>query len=184
MLWTQTTVCGKYSHPSHFGSICWLLCTLTAQPSKKVKRIMGWKVRLLWGLLPVPSLNKTVLLYRTSLVAQRVKRLLAMQETWVWFLGQEDPLEKEIATHSSTPVLLPGKSHGWKSLVGYNPQGRKESDTTEWLHFLLSFCIRLNLFLIMPSVMPPYHVQWSWEFKWVTMSRVETQEGFPSPDTF
>ena len=30
-----------------------------------------------------------------------------------------------------TPVLLPGKSHGWRSLVGYCPQGHKESDTTE-----------------------------------------------------
>ena len=39
---------------------------------------------------------------RASLVAQRVKRLPAMQETWVWSLGQEDPLEKEMATHSST----------------------------------------------------------------------------------
>ena len=37
-----------------------------------------------------------------SLVAQRVKRLPAMQETWVRSLGQEDPLEKEMATHSST----------------------------------------------------------------------------------
>ena len=37
-----------------------------------------------------------------SLVAQRVKRLPAMQETWVWSLGQEDLLEKEMATHSST----------------------------------------------------------------------------------
>ena len=34
-----------------------------------------------------------------------------------------------------TPVLLPGKSHGWKSLVGCSPWGRKESDTTEQLHF-------------------------------------------------
>ena len=34
-----------------------------------------------------------------------------------------------------TPVLLPGEFHGWKSLVGYSPWGRKESDTTEWLHF-------------------------------------------------
>ena len=33
------------------------------------------------------------------------------------------------------PVLLPGKSHGWKSLVGCSPWGRKESDTTEQLHF-------------------------------------------------
>ena len=36
-----------------------------------------------------------------SLVAQRLKRLPAMQETWVRYLGQEDPLEKEMATHSS-----------------------------------------------------------------------------------
>ena len=35
-------------------------------------------------------------------VAQRVKRLPAVQETWVRSLGQEDPLEKEMATHSST----------------------------------------------------------------------------------
>ena len=32
------------------------------------------------------------------------------------------------------PVLLPGKSQGWRSLVGYSPWGRKESDTTERLH--------------------------------------------------
>ena len=35
-----------------------------------------------------------------------------------------------------TAVFLPGKSHGWKSLVGYSPWGHKESDTTEQLHFL------------------------------------------------
>ena len=32
-------------------------------------------------------------------------------------------------------VLLPGKSHGWRSLVGYSPWGCEESDTTEQLHF-------------------------------------------------
>ena len=37
-----------------------------------------------------------------SLVAQRVKHLPTMWETWVRSLGQEDPLEKEMATHSST----------------------------------------------------------------------------------
>ena len=37
-----------------------------------------------------------------SLVAQTIKRLSAMLETWVRFLGQEDPLEKEMATYSST----------------------------------------------------------------------------------
>ena len=35
-----------------------------------------------------------------------------------------------------TPVLLPGKFHGWRSLVGYSSWGCKESDTTERLHFL------------------------------------------------
>ena len=41
-----------------------------------------------------------------------------------------------------TPVLLPGKSHGRRSLVGYSPSGCKESDTTEWLHFHFSLsCI-------------------------------------------
>ena len=45
-------------------------------------------------------------------------------ETWVRFLGREDPLEKEMATHSS---ILTGESHGQRSLVGYSPRGRKES---------------------------------------------------------
>ena len=41
-----------------------------------------------------------------------------------------------------TPVLLPGKSYGWRSLVGCSPWGRTESDTTEQLHFHFSLsCI-------------------------------------------
>ena len=55
-----------------------------------------------------------------------------MWETWVQSLGGEDPLEKEMATHS---VLLPGKFHGWRSLVGYSPWGHKGSDPTERPHF-------------------------------------------------
>ena len=39
-----------------------------------------------------------------SLVAQMVKNLPAMQETWLRSLGWEDPLEKEMATHSSIPA--------------------------------------------------------------------------------
>ena len=38
-----------------------------------------------------------------------------------------------------TPVLLPGKSHGQRSLVGYSPWGCKDSDMTEWLHFHFHF---------------------------------------------
>ena len=68
-------------------------------------------------------------------MAQTVKRLPAMQETWVRSLGREDPLEKEMATHSST--LAMGKSHGQRRLVGYSPRGREESNMTEQLrlHF-------------------------------------------------
>ena len=66
----------------------------------------------------------------------RLKHLLTMWGTWVWSLGsihgQEDPLEKEMATHSS---ILAWRIHGWRSLVGYSPRGRKELDMTEWLHF-------------------------------------------------
>ena len=41
-----------------------------------------------------------------------------------------------------SPVLLPGKSHGWRSLVGCSPWGREESDMTEQLHFQFSLsCI-------------------------------------------
>ena len=65
-------------------------------------------------------------------MAQRVKRLPTVQETRVRSLGWEDPMEKEMATHS---VFLPGKSHGLRSVVGYSPWGRKESDMTEQLHF-------------------------------------------------
>ena len=43
-----------------------------------------------------------------------------------------------------TPVLLPGKSHGRKSLVGYSPWGRKDSDTTEQLHSLTCGILKKN----------------------------------------
>ena len=39
--------------------------------------------------------------------------------------------------YQPTSALLPGKSHGWRSLVGYSPWDRKESDTTERFHFSL-----------------------------------------------
>ena len=63
------------------------------------------------------------------MVAQVVKNLLAMQgETWVRSLDQEDPLEKGMATHSS---ILAREFHGQRSLAGYSPWDRKESDTPE-----------------------------------------------------
>ena len=67
------------------------------------------------------------------LVAQMVKSLSAMQETQVQSLGWEDPLEEETATHSSNIAWkIP-----WIEEPGrYSPWSRRESDTTEQLHFL------------------------------------------------
>ena len=74
----------------------------------------------------------------TSLVAQTVKRLSTMRETWVRSLGQEDSLEKEMATHSST---LAWKIPWTEELgAGSCPWGRKEPGTTQRLHFLY-FCL-------------------------------------------
>ena len=61
------------------------------------------------------------------LVAQLVKNPPAMWETWVQSLGREE--------WQPTPLLLPRKFHGWRSLVGHSPWGHKELDTTEWLHY-------------------------------------------------
>ena len=69
--------------------------------------------------------------FLASLVAQMVKNLPVMKEILVWPLGQKDPLRRK---WQPTPVLLPGESHGGRSLVGYSPWGRKESVTTERLH--------------------------------------------------
>ena len=58
-----------------------------------------------------------------------------MTETQVRSLSWKDPLEKGVTT---TPVFLPGESHGQRSLMGYNPWGCKESDMTERLTLSLS----------------------------------------------
>ena len=65
---------------------------------------------------------------RASLVAQRLKHLPAMWETWVRFLGQEDSKEKEMATHSS---ILAWRIPGTGEPGGLPSMGHTESDTTE-----------------------------------------------------
>ena len=84
-----------------------------------------------------------MLIYRASLVDQTVKNLPAMQETWVWSLGREDPLEKGMATHSSILWRIP-----WTE-----EPGRLQSQKSRtWLttkhnthmHVLLSFLCPFN----------------------------------------
>ena len=84
---------------------------------------------------------------RTSLVAQVVKRLPTMRETWVQSLGWEDPLEKKMATHSSTlawKVLWteePGRlqsmgsqrvGHDWSDLTAAATSSRRLLRSCEW----------------------------------------------------
>ena len=57
----------------------------------------------------------------------RVKNPPAMKETKVQSPGWEDPLEKEMATHS---IFLPGEFHGQRNLEGYSPSSCKELDMT------------------------------------------------------
>ena len=64
---------------------------------------------------------------RPSLVAQSAKNLPAVQETWVQFLGQKDPLKKEIANHSS---ILAWKIPGTEEPSWLQSMGSQESDMT------------------------------------------------------
>ena len=78
----------------------------------------------------------------TPLMAQTVKRLPTMRETGF------NPWVRKISWRRKwqpSSVFLPGKSHGPKSLVGYSPRGRKESDTTEQLHFTFQALSRMPL---------------------------------------
>ena len=74
------------------------------------------------------TLPTSVHLVKASPVAQKVKRLPAMRETWVQSLGWEDPLEKETATHSCT---LAWRIPWTEEPGGLQSTSRKESDTTE-----------------------------------------------------
>ena len=65
-----------------------------------------------------------------SLLAQMIKNPPAMQEIWVSPLGQKDPLEKGMATHSS---ILSWRIPWTEEPGGLHPCGHKESDTTEGL---------------------------------------------------
>ena len=71
----------------------------------------------------------------SSLAAQSVKQLPAVQEPWVWSLIGKILWRRRQQT---TPGTSPGNSHGQRSLVGYSPRGHKELGTTEQLTLHLS----------------------------------------------
>ena len=67
-------------------------------------------------------------------MAQTIENALAMKESWVQYWGQEDPLEKGMATQYSCLENSMGK----RSLAGYSPCGSKELDMTEQISLSLS----------------------------------------------
>ena len=104
-------------------------------PSFLLIKVFSIWVFFLTTLNPIDS-NKWA-----SLVVQLIKNLCAMQETRVQFLGWEDPLEKEMATHSS---ILAWRIHGQRSLAGYSLQGCKN---WTWLsHNQTSYLTGINYY--------------------------------------
>ena len=75
----------------------------------------GISIQLFTHCLPSSRCSINISWMYASLVAQTVKNLPAMRETWVWSLDQEDPLEKEMATHSSI--------HAWRTPWTEGPGG-------------------------------------------------------------
>ena len=99
-------------------------------------KFICWSSNLPWVVWVVVSLRRYLRWRvepwsdRASLAAHTVKNLPAMQETWVWSLGRKIPW---IRKWQPTSVFLPGKSNGWRSLVGYTPWRWEESGMTGWL---------------------------------------------------
>ena len=114
------------------------------------------------------------------------------QETWVRSLSQKIPWRRK---WQLTPVFLPEKSHGQRSLVGYNPKGHKESDVTKWLntnhHARSILSIKMcGAFRTQPvtrswrtehaSLPRSFGSSW-WERIRVSCSLLLCQKGMPSP---
>ena len=99
-----------------------------------IKSLLFWS----YAVLDIPKSN-WLLSYSRSLLAY-----LIVSVTWLlahfWLLAEQCKTWRR--QWQPTRVLLPGKPHGWKSLVGCSPCGLEESDTTERLHFHFSLsCI-------------------------------------------
>ena len=92
-------------------------------------KVLEWVAIAFSDRLP-PYKLKSGRLLSSSLVAQMVKNLPVMWETWVQSLGWEFPLEEGMATHSSILVWRIPMDRG-TPMVGYSSWGHKELDTTE-----------------------------------------------------
>ena len=94
---------------------CWRRCG-----EKGTHLHCSWECKLVWA----------------SQMAQRLKHLPAIWETWVRSLVRKIPWRRK---WQPTPVFLPGESHGWRSLVGYSPWGTKSQTRLSNFTFTFTF---------------------------------------------
>ena len=106
----------------------------------------------------------TTIIILASLVAQTVKRLPAVQETRVWSLGQDGKIPWR-RKQQPTPVLLPGKSHGWRSLVVYSLWGRRVGH--DW-------ATSLSFFLFFIGIQVDFSTMYSIKFEFFTSTQSDT----------
>ena len=117
------------------------------------------------------------------LIARFVRNLPSMQETWVRFLGWEDPWRRK---WQPTPVFLPGESHGQRSLVGYSPWGRKSQtwlsdytatttketfDKSKCVHSSW-LCIRGMKGRVVINYLNQLKLPWEWVLSYVRLFRI------------
>ena len=123
--------------------------------------------------------------FRASLVAQRVKHLPAMQETWVWSLGGEDPLEKEMATHSSTLAWKipwmekPGRlqsmgsqrfGHDWATSFGMPQTGPDNPLLCHYFCYYMKWVSDNDMFTIRNTLTCSYGGLKKWKFSYTVVS--------------
>ena len=144
-VWGSPLQCSCLENPRDAGA-SWAAIYGVAQSRTRLKRLSSSSRQSL--------LAETLKHDRASLMAQRLKCLPVMRETWVQSLGREDPLEKEMATHSSILAWrIP-----WTEEPGGLQSGRKEVDITEWLHFHLNMIELLFCFICLTVFI--------WEASW------------------
>ena len=130
--WGFLYVCSRGIWPCTF-IFWWYLCVVWCQGNKILNCELNFAYKYM------------ARIYRgASLVAQMVKNLPAMQETWVWSLVGKIPWRRE---RQPTPVFLPEESHGRRRLVGHSPWGHKGCIEDTWSTLLVKLKYRIQFLL-------------------------------------
>ena len=95
-----------------------------------------------------PNIPKSKIMASSPITSWQIKGK-KVEAVRLYFLGFQHHCRRR--QWHPTPVLLPGKSYGWRSLVGCSPWGLWGSDTTEWLHFHFSLWKRQPTPVFLPG---------------------------------